>query len=192
MRSWLRTAALAMLLTVPVDAAATLPPDSAEALLAQHAVLRERLERSPLPQHLYVESYDRPDSSGGDVYGVVDYPIALVSEALSDPADWCDVLILHLNVKYCHPVSRDGRTVLSVAIGRKHEQPLASHFPRLFRLQRLSVAARLPRRRAARRTGPPRNQQLQDQLLRGGRRENTVVRAPPIFLHSGRPQLVRQ
>jgi hypothetical protein len=128
MRSCLRTAALAMLLTVSVDAAAALPLDPAAALLAQHTVLRERLQRSPLPQHLYVESFDRPEASGGDVYGIVDYPIALVTEALSDPAHWCDVLILHLNVKYCHPVSRGGHTVLSVAFGRKHEQPLASTF----------------------------------------------------------------
>jgi hypothetical protein len=128
MRSRLRTAAFAALLTMSVGAAAALPPDPAAALLAQHTVLRDRLERSSLPQHLYVESFDRPDASGGDVYGIVDYPIALVSEALSDPAHWCDVLILHLNVKYCHPVPRDGRTVLSVALGRKVEQPLTSTF----------------------------------------------------------------
>ena len=128
MRSRLRTAAFATLLTMSVGASATLPPDPAAALLAQHTVLRDRLERSSLPQHLYVESFDHPDASGGDVYAIVDYPIALVTEALSDPAHWCDVLILHLNVKYCHPVSRDGRTVLSVAIGRKVEQPLTSTF----------------------------------------------------------------
>jgi hypothetical protein len=117
-----------MILTVSADAAAALPPDPAAALRTQHTVLRDRLEHSPLPQHLYVESFDRPDTSGGDVYGVVDYPIALVTEALSDPTHWCDVLILHLNVKYCHPVSRDGRTVLAVAIGRKYDQPLSSTF----------------------------------------------------------------
>jgi len=67
------------------------------------------------------------DDSGaaqGDVYAVVDYPIAVVSDAFSSPASWCDALILHLNVKYCRPVSSDGRTVLSTAIGRNVEQPL--------------------------------------------------------------------
>ncbi len=128
MRFQLRTAAFAIILAVSADAAAALPPDPAAALLAQHTVLHDRLEHSPLPQHLHVESFDRPDASGGDVYGVVDYPIALVTEALSDPAHWCDVLILHLNVKYCHPVSRDGHTVLAVAIGRKYDQPLSSTF----------------------------------------------------------------
>jgi hypothetical protein len=48
-----------------------------------------------------------------------------VIDAFSSPANWCDALILHLNVKYCRPGSRDGRTVLSTAIGRNFEQPLS-------------------------------------------------------------------
>jgi len=66
-----------------------------------------------------------PGASQGDVYAVVDYPIAVVSDAFSSPGNWCDALILHLNVKYCRPVSRDGRTVLATAIGRNVEQSLS-------------------------------------------------------------------
>ena len=69
-----------------------------------------------------------PDASQGDVYAVVDYPIATVSDAFSNPANWCDALILHLNVKYCRPLARDGRTVLSTAIGRNFDQPLSSTY----------------------------------------------------------------
>ena len=69
-----------------------------------------------------------PGASQGDVYAVVDYPIATVSDAFSSPANWCDALILHLNVKYCRPVSRDGRTVLSTALGRNFDQPLSSTY----------------------------------------------------------------
>jgi hypothetical protein len=96
------------------------------ALQAQHAALHERLEHSPFPQHVYVESFEGPGSSRGDVYAVVDYPVAVVSAALSSPAHWCDVLILHLNVKYCRPGLSDGHSALSVAIGRKRDQPLIS------------------------------------------------------------------
>jgi hypothetical protein len=67
-----------------------------------------------------------PGASQGEVYAVVDYPIATVSDAFSSPANWCDALILHLNVKYCRPVPRDGRTVLATAIGRNIDQPLSS------------------------------------------------------------------
>jgi len=100
--------------------------DPASALLARHAALSEQLEHSPFPQHLHVESMEGPGASQGEVYAVVDYPIATVSDAFSSPANWCDALILHLNVKYCRPVSRDGRTLLSAAIGRNVDQPLSS------------------------------------------------------------------
>jgi hypothetical protein len=130
--SQLPAATLALLLllagSVCVSVAATAEriPDAGAGLRARYAALHEQLEHSSFPQHLYVESVEGPTESRGDVYAVVDYPIATVSAALTSPAHWCDLLILHLNVKYCHPVSNDGRTVLSVAIGRKHEQPLVS------------------------------------------------------------------
>jgi len=102
--------------------------DPASDLQARYAALSEQLEHSPFPQHLHVESMEGPGASQGDVYAVVDYPIATVSDAFSSPANWCDALILHLNVKYCRPVSRDGRTVLSTAIGRNFDQPLSSTY----------------------------------------------------------------
>jgi hypothetical protein len=37
---------------------------------------------------------------------------------------WCEALILHLNIKYCQATVRGERTLLSVAIGKKIEQPL--------------------------------------------------------------------
>ncbi len=114
-------------LCVPSGAAAAdRSPDAGATLLARYAALHERLDHSPFSQPIYVESFEDPGASRGDVYAVVDYPITAVSDALASPAHWCDVLILHLNVKYCRPVSRDGRTLLSVAIGRKHDQPLFS------------------------------------------------------------------
>jgi len=100
--------------------------DPAAALRARHAALSKQLAHSPFPQHLHVQSIEGPAASQGDVYAVVDYPIAKVSDAFSSPANWCDALILHLNVKYCRPISRDGHAALSTAIGRNFDQPLSS------------------------------------------------------------------
>jgi hypothetical protein len=121
-------AVLSACLCASVDAAARPATDPASALRARHAALRGQLDHSPFPQHLHVESMEGPGASQGDVYAVVDYPIATVSDAFSSPANWCDALILHLNVKYCRPVSRDGHTVLSTAIGRNFDQPLSSTY----------------------------------------------------------------
>ena len=110
------------------DSAAALETDPASALLARYEALGEQQLQSPFPQRLLVESADAHGVSQGDVYAVVDYPIATVSDAFSKPENWCDALILHLNVKYCRPVARDGRTLLSTAIGKARDQPLSSAY----------------------------------------------------------------
>ena len=61
----------------------------------------------------------------GDIYALVDYPFADINAALNNPASWCDVLILHINTKYCRASTGDQGSVLNVSIGKKHDQPLA-------------------------------------------------------------------
>ena len=108
--------------------AAAPEPEPGAALRARHTALAPQLARSALHQPLVVESAEEPNASHGDVYALVDYPIAAVSEAFANPAHWCDVLILHLNVKYCRYAARESQPVLSVAIGRKFDQPVADAF----------------------------------------------------------------
>jgi hypothetical protein len=120
--SWL----LAAWLCAAVAAPAGQSTDPASALLASYAAMGDRLEHSPFPHHVYIESIEGESASRGDVYSIVDYPMTTVTDAFNSPSHWCDALILHLNVKYCHPITRDGHTLLSVAIGRKHDQPLSS------------------------------------------------------------------
>ena len=95
---------------------------------ARYALLAQRLENSPFRQRLYLESVENPHGLQGDIYALVDYPIATVSGAFSSAARWCDALILHLNVKYCRATVRDQRPVLSLALGRKYDQPLSDAF----------------------------------------------------------------
>jgi hypothetical protein len=52
-----------------------------------------------------------------------------VSDSLSRPDDWCDILSLHLNVKYCRASTAAEENRLDVVIGRKHHQPLADAYP---------------------------------------------------------------
>ena len=64
---------------------------------------------------------NRSQTSGdlkGDVYAVVDHPFAMVQQALQSADHWCDILILHLNVKRCRRRRRrrqDGQPAASAA-----------------------------------------------------------------------------
>jgi hypothetical protein len=43
---------------------------------------------------------------------------------LSKPGEWCELLLLHLNNKFCRASTEAGKTLLRVNIGKKHDQPL--------------------------------------------------------------------
>ncbi len=106
--------------------------ESAQALRDKYQSLAQRLADSPFHQPLVLESTETPDMLKGDIYSVIDYPFVTVSGALNDPAQgpahWCDVLILHLNIKYCHAVAGTSGSVLDVNLGRKVEQSLSSSY----------------------------------------------------------------
>lgn len=97
---------------------------SVEPLRAKYAELGEQLRDNPFQRALYLDSSESSTDLKGEIYAVVDYPFAVVNAALNNPAHWCDVLILHINVKYCNASGHGDGTVLSVNIGRKYYQPL--------------------------------------------------------------------
>lgn len=74
---------------------------------------------------LWLESESADGTATGIIEAVLDFPFESASVQLSEPANWCEILILHFNVKLC-TVNRqeDDETVLDVAIGRKYEQPI--------------------------------------------------------------------
>lgn len=91
-------------------------------LRARYADLADELADNAFGQPIHIQSAESPNDLQGDVYAVVDHPFAAVNRALSQPANWCDVLILHLNTKYCRPAA--GSPHLTVAVGKKFDQPL--------------------------------------------------------------------
>ena len=75
--------------------------------------------RSPLR----IGFHQDPSEVQGRVTAVVGWPLEDVVASLSSAEDWCDVLLLHLNVKYCRAVG-GADAGLRVALGRKTFQSL--------------------------------------------------------------------
>ena len=98
--------------------------NSATLLHARYSSLQESLSDTEFRRPIRLESSDIDGSVTGDVYAVLDFPFAFTNEALSPAASWCDVLLLHFNVKFCQPTWNGDATTLDVAIGRKYDQPL--------------------------------------------------------------------
>jgi hypothetical protein len=110
--------------------AAVLPAHAQDgaALQARHAVLRQSLANNPFGRPLHLESSASPGALRGDVFAQVEQPFTVVTRALQGIDHWCDILILHLNVKHCHGSRPKSGDTLSLAVGRKSHQPLAEAY----------------------------------------------------------------
>ncbi len=96
----------------------------AASLTARHSALREQLASNQFNRPLYLESLETAGRLKGDIYAQIEQPFGVVAPALQGMDRWCDILILHLNVKGCRASSPKAGDTLSVSIGRKFDQPL--------------------------------------------------------------------
>jgi len=73
---------------------------------------------------LFLESFEHDHRMHVDVYGIFAYPFKSVVELLNVPANWCDIVSLHPNVKACTYEETAGVWLLTFYLGRKTSQPL--------------------------------------------------------------------
>jgi hypothetical protein len=139
--TWLTRLLAAWLAFFSAGLALASVPDarSAASLHAKYASLGERLHHNPFRRALILDSSESSSDLKGDIYALVDYPFPHVSAALNGPGHWCDVLILHINTKYCRATTDETATVLAVYIGKKTAQPLKDAYPLEF-LYRVAAA----------------------------------------------------
>ncbi|HEY8101596.1 MAG TPA: hypothetical protein VIF82_12650 [Burkholderiaceae bacterium] len=99
--------------------------NNAGMLRAQYDALKEQLQHNQFTRQLVLDSTEAPDRLKGSIYAVVDYPFGTVQAGLDNPDHWCDVLLLHINTKYCHAEKKSSDTILNVNIGKKTPEALA-------------------------------------------------------------------
>lgn len=98
--------------------------DATTALLARYRVLQYELDHNQFRKPIHLDSGEASNGVSGDIHAVLDHPFARVSIALNSADNWCDILILHVNTKYCRASTTGQGTVLDVGIGTKGEQPI--------------------------------------------------------------------
>jgi hypothetical protein len=126
----------------------------AAALRARHGALREQLAGNVFQRALVLESVQNANDLKGDVYAVIDQPFEVLSPALQGREHWCELLILHLNVKHCSSTGKAGAEVLSLVVGRKFDQPLEDAYRVDFDFNMPSIAPDYLRVQMSADTGP--------------------------------------
>ena len=109
---------LALLMSIPPVMADE--AGSAAMLRATYARHRPEMEQNKFGVPLQLESTQTSDTLKGDIHALLDQPFDKVQQALAAPGNWCDILILHPNVKGCQlsAVGTDGQQSLTVNLGR--------------------------------------------------------------------------
>ena len=94
---------------------------SAAEIRATYASVGGQLASSPFGRQLVLESKEAGNRVQGAAYAVLDHSFAQVRDGLRGPRQWCQVLILHLNVKDCR--AAPGGDGLALFLGRKRPEP---------------------------------------------------------------------
>lgn len=128
---------LALAWVLAACGAAAMAGDAGE-LRAKYDELRNELQNNSFQRPLHIVSSESGDTLRGDVYAVIEHPFNDLSAALKDPSDWCDILILPFNTKYCHAVEGNGGATLQVRIGRKYDQPVEEAYRVNFALRQVA------------------------------------------------------
>lgn len=100
----------------------------AASLRARHAALRETLANNAFGRPLHVESRQGSGELRGDIQAVIEQPYAIVGAALAPVGAWCDILMLHLNVKQCMASRSSAGETVHLSVGRKFDQPVADAY----------------------------------------------------------------
>ena len=148
--SWQRAAWLAVALAF----ASTAQSQDAPSLKAKHESLRQTLANNPFQRPVVLESTQNSGDLKGEVYAVVEQPFSVVGPALQGMDHWCELLILHINVKGCGAAGKPPAEVLSLVVGRKFDQPLDDGYKVDFAYAMPAASADYLRVQMAAETGP--------------------------------------
>ncbi len=116
-------AAAAFFFTVGSASAADRPKQAEDLLRDTYHRNTGRLEKNSFGLPLFLDSAEHGDRVNVDVCGIFDHPFGDVLALLSVPANWCDIVSLHPNVKACTYREMPGEWLLTFYLGRKKYQP---------------------------------------------------------------------
>lgn len=122
---WLKSLSAIFFLVVSDTALGTPPEDR---LHSKFAEIKNNLRNNSFQRPVALDSVELPNQLKGDVYALVDHPFYKVNAALQLPSNWCGILILHLNTKYCKVTADNKNQTLNVYFGKKTEQSLENAY----------------------------------------------------------------
>ena len=104
------------------------PEMAASQLRDRYTNLTQALANNVFGRPLYLDSQQTGSRVTGNAFAVLNAPFASVSTSLKNPQRMCNVIILHINTKYCRPTQGSIPATLKVNFGKKTAQALPDTF----------------------------------------------------------------
>lgn len=98
-------------------------------LVDQYHLLKDELAKSIFGSPILLSSEIGDGHAKGEVYALLDTPFDALNKALSQPAQWCALAILHVNIKTCTYLDDQ----VQLFVGRKDYQTPDEAFPLRYR-----------------------------------------------------------
>ena len=95
-----------------------------ESLIDKYHKIEKELEKSSLTIPFYVESSVSKNASHVDIYGTIKYPFDIVKNELQLPTNWCDIVLLHSNVRASTYKKVNDTWLLTLYNVKKFQDPL--------------------------------------------------------------------
>lgn len=99
---------------------------------SDHDRLGAQLAASPFGRPMVVISSEAATDPHGEVYAVVEHPFERVAGALRQPEQWCELMLLQINVKRCAIQGPASKPAVTLAMGRMLQQPADAAFELAF------------------------------------------------------------
>ena len=109
-------------------------------LLEKHDELSSQLTQNSFGRPIFLESTETSRMVSGNAYAVLDSPFATFSTTLKNPNRWCEVMILHINTKFCKSSAGADVPILNVNVGKKTAQDLSDTFALEFVFRQLAAS----------------------------------------------------
>lgn len=126
--------------------------DTAALLQTAAARLMAAGPTAPFDVPLSLRSSASATAVSAELDAVIAQPFAQVRQALSDPQQWCSVLLLHINNKACRAPA--AQALLSLKVARKYDQPVENAYDLEFVYRNVESSARLLSTRLSAASGP--------------------------------------
>jgi len=95
--------------------------DDASRLRAKYEAASAQLRANDFGRPMVLDSAESPREVRGEIYALFDYPFERVKAALDEPGEWCDVLLLPFNSKFCRVSAEGAATTHKLRIGKMND-----------------------------------------------------------------------